>query len=61
MKPNSSTRSLRKRIRELKKMSTRIEAKMVKVEKLVVSMSNSIDGEKIARRYKGRAFQGQKR
>jgi hypothetical protein len=61
LKPNSSTRSLRKRIRELKKVSTRIEAKMGKLEKLIVSMSNSVDGEKIGRRSKDRGLQSRKR
>jgi len=56
LKPNSPTKSLRKRIRELKKVSTRIEAKMGKLEKLIASMSSSVDGEKIGRRSKDRGL-----
>ena len=61
MKPNSSTKSLRKRIRELRKVSTRIEAKMGKLEKLIVSMSNSVGGETIDRRSRDRGLQSRKR
>ena len=61
MKPNSSTRSLRKRIRELKKVSTRVEAKMGKLEKLIVSMSNGVGGETIDRRSRDRGLQSRKR
>jgi hypothetical protein len=57
LKPNSSTRSLRKRICELKKAAVRIDAKMGKMEKLIVSMSNSIDEEEVARRSKDRGLQ----
>jgi hypothetical protein len=61
LKPNSSTRSLRKRIRELKKVSTRVEAKMGKLEKLIVSMSNGVGGETIDRRSRDRGLQSRKR
>jgi hypothetical protein len=61
LKPNSPTRSLRKRIRELKKVSTRIEAKMGKLEKLIASMSNNVDGETIDRRSKDSGLQSRKR
>ena len=41
MKSNKSSQSLRKRMRELKKVSTRIEAKMVKLEKKITRMTRS--------------------
>lgn len=61
LKPNSPTKSLRKRIRELKKVSTRIEAKMGKLEKLIASMSSSVGGETIDRRSRDRGLQSRKR
>jgi len=61
LKPNSPTKSLRKRIRELKKVSTRVEAKMGKLEKLIASMSSSVGGETIDRRSRDRGLQSRKR
>ncbi len=54
MKSNSSTRSFRKRIRELKKVTRRLDTKMEKLERLIVSLSNGVGGEKIVQRSKDR-------
>ena len=41
MKSNVSSRSVRYRMKELEKLSTRINAKMVKLEKIVARMKSA--------------------
>ena len=42
MKSNLSSRSIRQRMKELEKLSTRIDAKMVKLERIITAMSKSL-------------------
>ena len=42
MKSNVSSRSIRQRMKELEKVSTRIDAKMVKLERIIAKMSKSL-------------------
>ena len=42
MKSNVSSRSIKQRMKELEKVSTRIDAKMVRLERLITKMSKSL-------------------
>lgn len=42
MKSIASSRSFKKRVRELKKVSSRIDAKMVKMESIIANMLESL-------------------
>ena len=42
MKSNVSSRSIKQRMKELEKVSTRIDAKMVRLERIITKMSKSL-------------------
>ena len=42
MKSNVSSRSLKRRMKELEKVSARIDLKMVKLERILANMSKSL-------------------
>lgn len=44
MKSNASPQSFKKRMKELEKASTRIEAKMAKLEKITANISRRLNG-----------------
>jgi Skp family chaperone for outer membrane proteins len=44
LKSNASSQSFKKRMKELEKASTRIEAKMAKLKKITANISRRLDG-----------------
>jgi len=42
LKSNASSQSFKKRVKELEKISTRIEAKMERLEKIIAGISKSL-------------------
>jgi hypothetical protein len=42
LKSNVSSRSIKQRMKELEKVSTRIDAKMVRLERIITKMSKSL-------------------
>jgi glutaredoxin 2 len=42
LKSNASSQSFKKRVKDLEKLSTRIEAKMERLEKIIAGMSKSL-------------------
>jgi len=47
LKSKASSKSFKKRMSELKKVSTRIEARMAKLEKIVTALSKSLQRESV--------------